>query len=128
MASSTFRRTLTAGILVACAVWGGYATMGACDKNGLLNVLGSTSGYDATEKYFLGGPTPYKTTYTGIEVVDNHLAALIGFFVILIDGPATWDVAVTYWLLMAEACAAWLFMRLEGYRGGNSQQWRIVSW
>ncbi|KAG8167354.1 hypothetical protein KVR01_003043 [Diaporthe batatas] len=128
MASSTFGRTITAGILVACAVFGGYATFGASHKNGLLDALASSSGYQATKKYFLGGPTPYKTTYTGIELIDNHLAVLIGFFVILIDGPATWDVAVAYWLLMAEVCAAWLFIRLEGYRGGNSRHGRIVSW
>ncbi|POS70950.1 hypothetical protein DHEL01_v210657 [Diaporthe helianthi] len=128
MPSTTVARILTAVNLVACAVFGGYATLGVSAKNGLLDVLGSTSGYQATEKHFLGGPTPYKTTYTGIGVIDNHLVALDGFFVVLIDGPSSWDVAAAYWLLMAEVCVAWLFIRLEGYRGGHSRQGSIASW
>lgn len=127
MASATFSRSLTIGILLLCSAFGAYSTFGACDKNGLLEALGSTSGYLAEEKYFLGGPQPYKTTYTGIRVLDNHLVALNGFFVIIIDGPATWDVTVAYWCLMAEVCAAWVFTRIEGHRGAN-QCGRIVNW
>lgn len=128
MPSITFARTLTSGILLGCAAFGGYATLGVCAKNGLLDALTRSSGYEAIEKYFLGGPSPYMTKYTGIRLIDNHLVALNGFFVMIIDGPATWDVTVTYWCLMAEVCAAWVFIRLEGYRGGNKQRGRLANW
>jgi hypothetical protein len=128
MTSTTFARTLTAGTLVACAAFGGYATLGVCAKNGLLHAVSISSGYAAKIKHFLGGPTPYKTAYTGISLIDNHLLALNGFFAIIIDGPATWDVTVPYWCLMAEACAAWVFVRLEGYRAGNDRKGGVVKW
>lgn len=106
MASTAFARALTVGILLSCAAFGAYATLGACATNGLLEALGSSSGYQAEEKYFLGGPQPYKSAYTGIRVLDSHLVALNGFFVVIIDGPSTWYVTVAYWCLMAEVCAA----------------------
>ena len=129
MASTTFALTATIGILLLCAAFGGYATLGVGTKNGLLHALDQSSGYQAKEeKYFLGGPSPQKTTYTGIRLVDNHLVALNAFFVIILDGPATWDVTVVFWCLMAEVCAAWTFISIEGQRGRGNRHGGIVAW
>ncbi|KAG6354046.1 hypothetical protein INS49_005017 [Diaporthe citri] len=127
MASTTIARALTIGILLSCAAFGAYGTFGAGVGNGLFEALQRSAGYEAKEKGFLGGPTPYKTTYTGIRLIDNHLVVLNAFFVLIIDGPKTWDVTIAYWCLMAEFCAAWVFIRIEGHRSAN-QHGRIVNW
>lgn len=127
MASATFARALTIGILLSCAAFGAYGTFGAGVRNGLFDALTRSAGSGAQEKGFLGGPTPYKTTYTGIRLIDNQLVILNAFFVPIIDGPQTWDVTFVYWCLMAEFCAAWVFIRIEGHRGAN-QHGRVVNW
>lgn len=125
MASTTFARTLTIGILLSCAAFGAYGTFGAGIKNGLFESL--SAGDQGDEKHFLCGPTPHKTTYTGVKAIDDQLFVLNSFFVLIIDGPQTWDVAVVYWCLMAEFAAAWVFIKIEGHRGAN-QRGRIVNW
>ncbi|KAL1882920.1 hypothetical protein Daus18300_000558 [Diaporthe australafricana] len=122
MASTTSARALTIGILLSCAAFGAYGTFGAASNNGLLESVGQA----VAQKQFLGGPEPHKMTYTGIEAIDNHLVFLIAFFVVILDGPTTWDVRAVYWCLMADFAAAWMFIRLEGHRSGN--RGRIVSW
>ncbi|KAI3391248.1 hypothetical protein diail_7673, partial [Diaporthe ilicicola] len=124
--STTFARALTVGILLSCAAFGAYGTFGAAANNGLLDSLGRSVGSEAREKQFLGGPVPYKTTYTGLQAIDDTLIFLVAFFVVITDGPTTWDVKIVYWCLLAEFSAAWAFIKLEGHRGGN--RGRIVSW
>lgn len=126
MASTTSGRALAIGVLVACAAFGGYATFGAGTQNGLFESLQSSAGHGAQERHFICGPSPHKTTYTGIKAIDDQLFILVAFFVLIVDCPSTWDVKVVYWCLMAELCAAWVFIRLEGHRAGN--RGRIVSW
>lgn len=127
MASTTLARTLTIGILLSCAAFGAYGTFGAGVKNGLFESLQNSTGDQAEGKHFLCGPSPHKTTYTGIRVIDDQLFVLNAFFVLIIDGPKTWDVTFAYWCLMAEFCAAWVFISIEGHRGAN-QRGRIVNW
>lgn len=127
MTSAAFGRALTIGLLLGCAAFGAYGTFGAASQNGLFEALGRASGHHVKEQHFLGGPSPQKTRYTGIDFIDRHLVVLNAFFVLILDGPATWDVTVAYWVLMAEFCAAWMFIRIEGHREAN-QHGHIANW
>lgn len=119
MGSATLGRALTIGLLLGCAAFGAYGTFGAAFKSGLFEALGRFSGHKVKEQHFLGGPSPQKTRYTGIGFIGKHLVVLNAFFAIILDGPATWDVIVAYWVLMAEFCAAWMFIRIEEHREAN---------
>lgn len=100
--------------------------MGAGFKNGLFDSMTKSAGHQIKDKYFPGGPAPYKTSYTGVQAIDDHLVTLISFFIYIIDGPKTWDVVLVYWYLMAQFCAGWMLLSMEGLRQGN--RGRIVSW
>lgn len=100
--------------------------MGAGFNNGLFDSMTKSAGHQVKDKYFPGGPAPYKTSYTGIQAIDDHLVTLIVFFIYIIDGPRTWDVVLVYWYLMAQLCAGWMLLSMEGLRQGN--RGRVVSW
>lgn len=119
-------RPVTIVVLAACSIFGAYGTFVAASQNGLFESITKSSSYGVKNRYFLGGPAPYKTTYTGLEAVDNQLSTLIAFFTYIIDGPKTWDVVLVYWYLMAQFCAGWTLLSLEGLRRGN--RGRAVSW
>ena len=128
MASSTVSRAATITILATCAAFGAYGTFGAGFKNGLFDSIARSVGHEVEvkDKYFPGGPAPYKTTYTGIEAIDGQLVTLIAFFTYIIDGPKTWDAVLVYWYLMSQFCAGWTLLSLEGLRKGNKGH--VVSW
>ncbi|KUI68481.1 hypothetical protein VM1G_04663 [Cytospora mali] len=126
MTSSIIPRSATIATLAACAVLGAYGTFVAGIKNGLFDSITKSAGQKVHDKYFPGGPAPYKTTYTGFDVIDGHLIILIAFFTYIIDGPKTWDVVLVYWYLMSQFCAGWTLLSLEGLRKGNKG--RVVSW
>lgn len=119
-------RAATVAVLAACSIFGAYGTFGAGIQNGLFDSITKSSGCGVKDKYLLGGPAPYKTTYTGFAAVDSPLTTMIAFFTYIIDGPKTWDVVLVYWYLMAQFCAGWTLLSLEGLRKGN--RGRIVSW
>ncbi|ROV88132.1 hypothetical protein VMCG_10420 [Cytospora schulzeri] len=119
-------RPVTLVILAACAAFGAYGTMGAGLRNGLFDSMTKSVGRDVEDKYFAGGPAPYKTAYTGVEAIDDHLITLVAFFIYIIDGPKTWGVVLVYWYLMAQLCAGWMLLSMEGLRQGN--RGRVVSW
>lgn len=124
--SSNMSRIAIIATLVACAAFGAYATLGASFKNGLFDSISKTAGHVVKDKFVSGGPMPLKTTYTGIGVIDSHLITLIACFTYIIDGPKTWDVVLVYWHFMAQFCAGWTLLSLEGLRKGN--RGRFVSW
>lgn len=128
MAPTTVHRWLTIAILAGCSALGAYATFGAASKNGLLAAIGKAVGSDVEPeaKHFPGGPTPYKTTYTGITAIDDTLLTLIAFFIILLDGPKTQDTVWVSRYLMTQFLAGWVLLTLEGLRKGNKG--RVVSW
>ncbi|KAK7743270.1 hypothetical protein SLS53_004355 [Cytospora paraplurivora] len=109
-----------------CSAFGAYSTIGTGIKNGLFDSIGRSAGRKVVDKYFPSGPAPYRTTYTGIEAIDNPLIIIIAFFTYIIDGPRTWDVVLVYWYLMAHFCAGWTLLSLEGLRKANKG--RVVSW
>lgn len=119
-------RLATIGILAACSAFGAYSTIGTGIKNGLFDSIGRSAGRKVVDRYFPGGPAPYKTTYTGIEAIDDPLVIIIAFFTYIIDGPKTWDVVLVYWYLMAQFCAGWTLLSLEGLRKANKGH--VVSW
>lgn len=125
-ASLIMSRPAAIAILVAWAAFGVYGTFVAGFSNGLFDSISKSAGHEVKDRYFPGGPAPYKTTYTGIEAVDNQLVTLIVFFTYIIDGPKTWDVVLVYWYTMAQFCAGWTLLSLEGLREGN--RGHAVSW
>ncbi len=125
MATSLLARAGTVTALLGCAALGAYGTLVTGSRNGLFDSISRATGAGGAP-YYPGGPTPYRTEYTGIEPVDKHLAFLVTFFTLIIDGPQTRDVALSYWYLMAHFGAGMCLLLLEGCRKGN--QWRAVSW
>lgn len=89
--STNTARYVTIAILAGCSAFGAYATMGTSSRNGLFAALTKAAGHGvkAKSKYFPGGPAPYKTTYTGVEAIDNQLLVLIGFFSVILGGGNT---------------------------------------
>lgn len=125
MTSTSPSRALALTLLLSCAVVGGYGTMAAGFKNGFFKALANCT-REATDPYIPGGPTPFKTRYTGIDAVDNHLVVLVAFFAALIDGEKGWEATLSSWYLMAQLWAGWSLLSLEGLRRGNKG--RAVSW
>lgn len=121
MASQTVARIVTVLVLVACAVLGGYGTLGAGFLNGFFDSLTKSK-----TTYLSGGHASYPVHYTGITAVDNQLAGLIGFFAVIIDEPQSWDIRLSYWYLMVHFCAGMYLLTLEGFRKGN--RGRLASW
>lgn len=126
MAPSKSALALTVAGLLACAGMGAYGTFGAGFNNGLFAAIENSVGRAQPDPYFISGPKPYRLVYTGFEPFDRQLRTLISFFVLLIDGPKTGDVVLVYWYLMAQFCAGWSLLFLEGMRRGNAD--RAVSW
>lgn len=122
-------RSITIIVLLACSAFGAYATLGTASRNGLFAALTKAAGPDvrAKSKHFPGGPAPYKTTYTGIAAIDDHLLLLISFFTIILDTTTkTQDVSWVSRYLLTQFLAGWVLLSVEGLRRGNKG--RIVSW
>lgn len=115
-------------ILAACSAFGAYATFGAASKNGLFAAITKAvgAGVKPKSRHLPGGPTPYKTTYTGVAAVDDHLLTLIAFFTLLLDGPKTQDAVWVSRYMITQFLAGWVLLTLEGLREGNKG--RVVSW
>lgn len=128
MAPTPAHRWLTILLLAGCSAFGAYATFGAASRNGLLEAITKAVGKDVKlkSKHIPGGPTPYKTTYTGIAAIDDPLLVLVAFFTIILDGPKTLDTVWVVRYLTTQFLAGWVIITLEGLREGNKG--RIVSW
>jgi len=112
--------------LLACAGFGGYGTLGAGFRDGMFGTITKATEAGASTAVFPGGPTPYRTSYTGVGLLDDRLVPLLAFFTFIIDGPQTWDITLSYWYLMAHFGAGMCLLLLEGTRRGNRR--RAVSW
>ena len=115
-------------VILACGIAGGYGTLGAGVQNGLFDAIhNAVTGHEgAVPPYLPGGPLPYCTTFTGVPVIDRPLLGTVAWFILMIDAPQTWDVRLSFWYLMAQFCAAWCLISLEGQRRIN--RGRLVSW
>ena len=126
MASKPPSRVAAVVALLACAAFGGYGTFGAGFQNGMFDTITKASEGGAAKMVFPGGPTPYRTSYTGIAAVDDHLVTLVAFFTFIIDAPQTYDITLSYVYLMAHFWAGMCLLLLEGTRNGN--RGKVVSW
>lgn len=127
-ASTTTARFITIALLAGCTAFGAYATFGTAARNGLLTTVRGAAGRDVApkDKYFIGGPTPYKTTFTGVAAIDNVLAVLIGIFSLILSDANPVHVSYLAKYLLTQFLAGWVLMSVEGLRWGNKG--RIVSW
>lgn len=123
---SVLPRVLTAAVIVACGTLGVYGTLVAGFQNGLFDAISQSVGPGGRQPSYLGGPAPSRATFTGIEAIDSVLFGLVAFFTIMIDGPRSWDVILSNWYLIAQFCAGFSLLVLEGHRQGN--RGRLVSW
>ncbi|KAK0636990.1 hypothetical protein B0T17DRAFT_484014 [Bombardia bombarda] len=128
MKSQKATRAAVVVAIIACAAIGGYGTMATGFKNGLFESLEKTTGDPLSrhDLYVPGGPQPFKSSYTGIAAVDGLLAILVAFWGAIIDGDRTWNMDASYWYLMAQFCASWCLLSLEGLRKGSKG--KAVSW
>lgn len=94
-------------------------------KNGFGDAI-FTHVVNAPHEGFPGAPKPLLREFTGVKVLDDLLAVLVGYFSALLDG----DVAPQHRLFgiwgMAQFGACWTLVALEGLRRGN--RGRLVSW
>jgi hypothetical protein len=126
MATKRVLKTAVVVSIAACSVIGGYCALVTSSKNGLFDSIANSVGRDDQQKYIPGGPTPIRTTFTGIKHVDTQLLTLVTFFAFLIDGPQAWNDTLSFWYLMAQLYAGWCLVVLEGRRKGN--RGKAVSW
>lgn len=126
--STTAARAATIALLAGCTAFGAYATFGTAARNGLLAAVRGAAGRDVApaDKFFYGGPTPCKATYTGVAAVDNVLAVLIGVFSIILSDANPPYVGYLAKYLLTQFLAGWVLMSVEGLRWGN--RGRVVSW
>ena len=110
------------------ATLGGYATLYSSLTNNFLAALIRTVGHlhPVSGRYLPGGPEPFKSTYTGIRALDEHLCGLVGFFLAAVDGQQDLETTLGLWGLMAMFFSAWLLLVLEGLRAGNKRRW--LAW
>lgn len=125
MATTPASRVLVLALLALCAIAGGYGTMAAGFRNGFFKTLTDCL-EDPAGPYIPGGPEPFKTRYTGVSAVDEHLVFLVAFFAAFIDGEKSWSALLAFWYLLAHFWAGWTLLSLEGLRKGNKG--RSVSW
>ena len=119
-------RALAVAAIAACGAFGVYGTFYTGFQNGLFDAMTAAIGPEAKEFHYPGGPAPYRTVFTGIVPIDRHLAGMIAFFTIAIDGAKTWDGTLSFWYLMAQFSAGMGLIALEGFRAGN--RGKLVSW
>ncbi|KAH8895805.1 hypothetical protein GQ53DRAFT_743788 [Thozetella sp. PMI_491] len=73
-----------------------------------------------------GCPVPFKMKYTDFAPLDGFLQNVTPFFCITIDGRQTWAETLSNWYLMAQLCAGWALICVEGLRSGNKG--RVTGW
>ncbi len=110
---------------VAIAVIGAVGTYGVL-YNGFITGLfpAITIGMERME--FPGCPVPFKSTYTGVAVLDETLLCLVPFFCFILNGKQTWADTLSNWYLTAQWVPAWVLLSLEAIRKGN--RGRAASW
>ena len=71
-----------------------------------------------------GTSIPLKTSYTGIEAIDDQLAVLVTFFWPIVDGNTP---ALSLFCIQFEGgfVAVWSMFMIEGMRAGNKG--RLIS-
>ncbi|KAI1808766.1 hypothetical protein F4811DRAFT_559144 [Daldinia bambusicola] len=75
----------------------------------------------------IGGPTPFKYTYTGIGFVDAIISHWTAFVAALVDDPELrWNTWALYIESMGQFCVGWGLLLLECRRAGN--RGLAVSW
>lgn len=113
-------RLILCTFLVCVAVAGGYFTIGIGLQNGLIEALRhGTLLPERSKRYLPGAPFPFKSTYTGIDALDEYISQLISFFVAIVDGKQNWDTTLSYWYLMTQIATGWMILAVEGLRKGN---------
>ena len=117
-------RALAIAAIAACGAFGVYGTLYTGFQNGLFDAI--TVAVRPGEVNYPGGPPPYRTVFTGVAPIDRQLTTLVAFFVIMVDGARAWDVTLADGYFMAQFCAGWSVIALEGYRAGN--RGKLVSW
>ncbi|KAI0481117.1 hypothetical protein GGR56DRAFT_628949 [Xylariaceae sp. FL0804] len=110
-------------LCVGASVFGFYTTLATTAKNGGGAVISAVA--DGRVALLRGAPEPFKRVYTGYPAIDGQLSIVVGFFSFLVDGPVPPDAFLFYVWGMAQFCAAWTLLMLEGFRAGN--RGRIVS-
>ncbi|KAI1282431.1 hypothetical protein F5Y07DRAFT_352535 [Xylaria sp. FL0933] len=111
-------------LFIGASLFGFKATIITLTGNGLGEAL--TAVTSGSVKALKGAPSPFLSSYTGVDAVDKQLGAMISFFSAIIDGNVPWDVTMFYVWGMAQFAAAWTVLVLEAKRVGN--RGRLVSW
>ncbi|ORY70104.1 uncharacterized protein BCR38DRAFT_99775 [Pseudomassariella vexata] len=104
-------------LLLALSAFGFYTTVISMTTNGLVDVLHAVA--SGEQSSLVGAPEPFKRVYTGIALLDGHLALLVGFFSPFVDGAVPGEATLFYFWAMAQFLASWTVVTLEGVRVGN---------
>ncbi|KAI1324848.1 hypothetical protein F5Y16DRAFT_379733 [Xylariaceae sp. FL0255] len=113
-----------APLFAGTALFGFNATVLTLVNNGLGDAIGAVKEHRAAS--LTGAPAPFEHSYSEISALDGLVAGMVLYFSALVDAAPSANVLLFYVWGMAQFCAAWTVLVLEGRRNGNKG--RAVAW
>ncbi|KAK6952802.1 hypothetical protein Daesc_005096 [Daldinia eschscholtzii] len=120
-------RLALSALFLGMGLFGVMATDGQLFAGPLGKLLRQIARGSSEAVTLIGGPTPFKYTYTGIGFVDAVISHWTAFVAALVDDPELrWNTWALYIESMGQFCVGWGLLLLECRRAGN--RGLAVSW